>query len=185
MPKVNIYHGRIYEVEGFISLQEVEPLLVSIASAPESSWFDEDFPDHWNGKTFPIYRTDDEEIKNTLRALDEKVLTYLVNPGPAVQISDIHRFRKGDTMGAHVDNAGDDFKNVFGAIIYLNEDFEGGELYYPELDFRIKPKANSLVMHDASLLHQVLEVTEGIRYTLTTFIQGDGTTKFLGGQDAI
>jgi hypothetical protein len=185
MPKINIYHGRIYEVEGFISPEEVEPLLISATSSPESVWFDDEFPEHWNGKTFLIYRNATDEIKNALNLLDAKLLTYIDNPGPAVQISGIHRFRKGDTMNAHVDNAGDDFKNVLGAIIYLNEEFEGGEIYYPELDFKIKPKANSMIMHDASLLHQVLEVTEGIRYTLTTFIEGNETTKFLGGQDVI
>jgi hypothetical protein len=182
MPKINIYHGRIYEVEGFISPPEVEPLLVAIASSPESAWFDDDFPEHWNGKTFPISRGGDKQIKDTLRLLDEKVCSYVENLVDFVKINNIHRFRKGDTMNPHVDNAGNDFNNVFGAVIYLNEDFGGGELYYPELNFSIKPKANSLVMHDASLLHQVLEVTDGIRYTLTTFIEGDSTTKFYGGQ---
>jgi predicted 2-oxoglutarate/Fe(II)-dependent dioxygenase YbiX len=66
---------------------------------------------------------------------------------------------------------------VFGIAIYLNEDFEGGELNYPDLNISIKPKKASILIHDAKLLHQVLPVAYGSRYSITTFVFGTESTK--------
>lgn len=59
----------------------------------------------------------------------------------------------------------------YGVIIYLNEDFEGGLLEYPELDFSIKPESGMLVYHTSDVEHQVSKVISGDRYTLTSFIR--------------
>jgi predicted 2-oxoglutarate/Fe(II)-dependent dioxygenase YbiX len=61
------------------------------------------------------------------------------------------------------------------SILYLNDDYEGGELYFPTLtgddgkELRIKPKAGELVIFggDDRYLHGVDEVTAGERYCVT------------------
>lgn len=52
------------------------------------------------------------------------------------------------------------------AIVYLNDDFEGGEIVYPQKDFTYKPVAGSCVIHPAGAehLHKVNPVTKGDRY---------------------
>jgi hypothetical protein len=54
------------------------------------------------------------------------------------------------------------------AVIYLNEDFEGGEIVYPNLNFEFKPKLGYCVIHPAGaeFLHRVNPVTKGDRYCL-------------------
>jgi predicted 2-oxoglutarate/Fe(II)-dependent dioxygenase YbiX len=54
------------------------------------------------------------------------------------------------------------------AVIYLNEDFEGGEIEYPDLNFKFKPKIGYCVIHPAGaeFLHRVNPVTKGDRYCL-------------------
>lgn len=176
--QINTYHDCIYEVENFLTDEQLQPLLDAIATAPDKAWFREDYPDYWNGKNFNPQGNGYEEADATLHEIQEHLETLFSNATSFVQISDIHRFRAGDTLSAHRDNVNQDFANQFGVVIYLNGEFEGGELDYPELGFRLKPKVNSLLIHRAELLHQVLEVTEGVRYTLTTFIAGDETTAF-------
>jgi predicted 2-oxoglutarate/Fe(II)-dependent dioxygenase YbiX len=69
--------------------------------------------------------------------------------------------------------------NECSSILYLNDSYEGGELYFEELDLLIKPKANQLVFFPsgAEFRHEVKPVTEGDRYTLASFYTTD---KLLG-----
>jgi hypothetical protein len=82
----------------------------------------------------------------------------------------LHRFYPGQTMQVHHDNGGDDSIS-YGLVYYLNDDYVGGEIFYPELNLEIKPEANSLVIHPATLeyRHGVRDVVSGDRYTTTMF----------------
>lgn len=57
------------------------------------------------------------------------------------------------------------------SLFYYNDDFEGGELYYPEHDIVVKPKPGLAVLHpgDFYYMHGVKPVTEGERYTTPAF----------------
>lgn len=61
---------------------------------------------------------------------------------------------------------------IFTSIIYLNDDYEGGELYFPQHDnFTLKPKAGSMLIFSGTIdnMHGINEVTNGTRYTHVTF----------------
>jgi hypothetical protein len=80
----------------------------------------------------------------------------------------------GKGMAIHVDNVPSLAINVdtpHGMILYINDDYEGGELYYPDLKLAIKPEAGSLVIHpgNAEYVHGVAPVTSGMRYATTAF----------------
>lgn len=51
-------------------------------------------------------------------------------------------------------------------VIYLNDDFEGGEIVYPSKNITYKPIKGSAVIHPAgaSHIHKVNPVTKGDRY---------------------
>lgn len=59
----------------------------------------------------------------------------------------------------------------FGCIIYLNDDYGGGETYYPDNNCSIKPKAGKLAIHPADCNHRhgVKTVKDKIRYTVASF----------------
>jgi predicted 2-oxoglutarate/Fe(II)-dependent dioxygenase YbiX len=56
-------------------------------------------------------------------------------------------------------------------LMYLNDDYEGGELYFPQHDIEFKPKAGAAYFFpgDKNFIHGVKEVTAGVRYTLPFF----------------
>lgn len=75
-------------------------------------------------------------------------------------------------------NKNDDFhfdKSDLSFIIYLNDDFEGGEFEYIDYDAKkiqkIKPKKNLGLITSDGLLHRVLNVKKGIRYSLIIFLK--------------
>jgi predicted 2-oxoglutarate/Fe(II)-dependent dioxygenase YbiX len=90
----------------------------------------------------------------------------------------------GGHHSAHADNRrleGDAWvpnhtpQRSFSAIVYLNSDFEGGEIDFPDLGQRIKPTAGLLVAFpsDERYVHQVLPVTAGKRYSLALWFTQD------------
>jgi hypothetical protein len=60
---------------------------------------------------------------------------------------------------------------VFGSIIYLNNNYDGGHTFYPNFDFEIIPEKGKLAVHpgDAEHLHGVTKITGGLRYTIASF----------------
>lgn len=63
-----------------------------------------------------------------------------------------------------------------GIVLYLNSDFEGGELFYKHHELMIKPKPRMLCVHRADLIdtHGVKQVTAGNRYTVISFCSYEG-----------
>lgn len=57
------------------------------------------------------------------------------------------------------------------SLFYLNEDYEGGELYFPLQDVKFKPKKGAAYFFpgDMNYIHGVTEIKSGIRYTCPFF----------------
>ena len=56
-------------------------------------------------------------------------------------------------------------------LFYINDDYEGGELYFPNQGIQFKPKAGSAYFFpgDMNYIHGVTEVKSGVRYTVPFF----------------
>ena len=76
-------------------------------------------------------------------------------------------------FGAHRDNgAPTTADRSFAVSLNLNDDFEGGALVFPEYAaVRVSPPLGAAAVFSCSLLHQVLPVTRGRRFVLTTFFR--------------
>jgi len=57
------------------------------------------------------------------------------------------------------------------SLFYYNDDYTGGELYYPQYDLEIKPSPGLAVAHpgDVNYLHGVKAVLSGERFTTPSF----------------
>lgn len=60
---------------------------------------------------------------------------------------------------------------VFGAIIYLNQDYKGGKTYYPDYNIEINPEVGKIAVHpgDPSHMHGVTTIEGNTRYTIASF----------------
>lgn len=76
-------------------------------------------------------------------------------------------------FAAHRDNgAPTTADRAFAVSLNLNDDFEGGELVFPEYaGVRVSPPAGAAAVFSCGLLHKVGPVTRGRRYVLTTFFR--------------
>ena len=57
-------------------------------------------------------------------------------------------------------------------VAYPNDDYEGGELYFPKLGVKIKPKAEDLYIFPSTYLfsHVAMPVTSGTKYSVVTML---------------
>ena len=89
----------------------------------------------------------------------------------------LNRWRIGDIQPPHADGLNENGEEhpypwrEYGSIIYLNEEYEGGNLYFPQHEIEVRPKPRMLGFFPGTLeyLHGVKEITSGIRYTLSSF----------------
>lgn len=87
------------------------------------------------------------------------------------------KFTKNFYLVPHVDTSSFEGNHI-ASIYYINEDYSGGEINFPDHNLKIKPKANSLIIFpgNENYLHEVLEITEGDRYSSTLWFQFTGST---------
>ena len=89
----------------------------------------------------------------------------------------IRKWNTGENQAIHADGEtadgwpGYNYIVDYGSIIYLNDDYEGGELFFPKYNIHMKPQPGTLVFFPSTNMyaHGVTEVTDGVRYTSPHF----------------
>jgi hypothetical protein len=87
-----------------------------------------------------------------------------------VETKVVRKLILGDERPAHYDSQIDPMCD-YGIVIYLNDNYDGGEIYYPKKDIVYKPVKNSAVIHSAreEYFHGIKPVLSGTRYYMTLF----------------
>jgi len=82
------------------------------------------------------------------------------------------RYRTGQEYKAHSDG-GTDIARAISAVLYLNDDYEGGEIEFPNFGIKIKPEAGMLVLFPSTYpyAHIAHPVTNGTKYAIVTWIK--------------
>ncbi len=68
-------------------------------------------------------------------------------------------------------NSGPFTRSRYAAFLYLNDDFGGGLLQFPDQNLTIQPKVGMLAAFDGGFnnMHEVTLITSGVRYTIGSF----------------
>jgi len=68
-------------------------------------------------------------------------------------------------------NSGAFTRSRYAAFLYLNDNFDGGLLQFPNQDLSIQPKVGTLAAFDGGFnnMHEVTLITNGVRYTIGSF----------------
>lgn len=175
--KQHLNNKEIYEIENFITDKQINQLLCFVNLNDNDEWFY-----HNPGSVMAIIQDDKKKNFNKiLKKIEKSIYPYFINANKYVGLHWVKRLKSGESMGMHTDLGPNNNNNemVFGIVIYLNDNFEGGELYYNELDYKIKPKKGSLLVHKSTYAHEVLTITKGERYFITCFVWGNEETKFI------
>ena len=68
-------------------------------------------------------------------------------------------------------NSGAFTRSRYAGFLYLNDNFEGGLLKFPDQNIEIKPQVGMLAVFDGGFnnMHEVTLITSGVRYTIGSF----------------
>jgi hypothetical protein len=185
----------VVELEDMVTLEEQEYLLNfarnnNIWDVTESQWNENGniIYDHrvWEDRvaTKDSLMKADPEVVRILNLVVKRMTPYIrekfdveVSPTEAAVV----RWPVGAMQFPHADkelHEGPDAgtENEFpwydiGTVFYLNEDYEGGELFFPLQNIKFKPKARAAYFFpgDKNYIHGVTKVTSGTRYTAPFF----------------
>lgn len=87
----------------------------------------------------------------------------------------LRKYRTGGSMGPHVDKFTENPLNTMDwtALVYLNDDYEGGEILFDDINLEVKPSAGSVIFFPCLEKHSVKEITKGNKYYLFFFMHTD------------
>lgn len=114
----------------------------------------------------------DLKIRDLMQSYAKKVYEYVVATYSNTKfypfkenLTHIAKFSDGDSMHEHFDLSR---PNDIATLIYLNNNYEGGEIYFPEYNIYIKPSPGDLVTFPDNeyYIHGVKKVYNGDRYTM-------------------
>jgi hypothetical protein len=112
--------------------------------------------------------------------LTKKEIVNNLNPEKNIrpQLMQFQRtFETAQDQPPHSDSTGNNGEDngtsarKFSSLIYLNDQFSGGNLLFPNQELEVVPKPNTLVIFPSGFdyLHGVKQVTGGIRYSILEF----------------
>jgi predicted 2-oxoglutarate/Fe(II)-dependent dioxygenase YbiX len=113
-----------------------------------------------------------EYINKVQREVEYRFGRFLESTKPGIR-----KWNPGEYQDVHADGEtaagwpGYNYIVDYGSILYLNDDYEGGELFFPKYNIHLKPKPGTLVFFPSTNMyaHGVTEVTDGIRFTSPHF----------------
>lgn len=84
---------------------------------------------------------------------------------------DLLKYSGGQEYKTHYDS-GPAMRRMITCLCYLNDDYEGGEIEFPNFNVKIKPQAGMLLLFPSTFAytHTAYPVTEGSKYTMVTWV---------------
>ena len=187
--KVTAIRGGVWLYRNFISKEECDAIVSKVEQLTEKDWQDgwtrhqgtlfytnnpeseKAIAEWWSDKVSPpILIPEVTKVNKQLKELFSPDLFFL----PEYKVV---RLKPGQNMKSHRDNRSEnaavEVKQEFtincAYTLYLSK-FSGGEINYPELDYKHIPKQGDLIIHSGLVLHEVFDVIDGLRYTITGWL---------------
>jgi hypothetical protein len=98
--------------------------------------------------------------------------------GLAVRGVQLVKYQRGGHIRPHKDTASGFSSRCVSAVCYLNDDFEGGELAFPDLPHTYRPRAAALLLFPSDYNHGVLPIRTGRRYAFVAFFVAQQKSMF-------
>jgi len=179
--KLGVDQNRIVEIPGFVPADISEKMVEYFKK--EDRWGETAFNGSRGAPTQPGLNRPSEfglsdDIFDTINSKLEDAIRIVY--GKDVTPTSIHaqKWEVGSSANPHSDNSDFDgnptegFDNLkYVGILYLNDDYEGGDLFFPEHEISIHPNAGSMYLFSGRVenIHGVTEITSGVRYSVVSF----------------
>jgi hypothetical protein len=167
--KVGNSSENIKLIPNFLSNDEIKYLLDNVDENRKVS-FESQKDDSGNAVNWMhIYTGIEDTFDIRGRIASEIVKAYKFNRiKPKEPQLSVAKWETGTKLTLHVDDLGYVTDNHIPTLVYLNDDYAGGEISFAIHNITIKPKIGDLLIFPGNMhyAHEVKEVLSGTRYTL-------------------
>lgn len=147
---------------------------------------------YWQGRQIYLNQITDPNIIEIIKLGKNYMISEFVkqaNIDKPLYIDSLHivRWTEGYELHPHADAVEPNGSphpfpwRDFGTVTFLNDDFEGGVLYYPNKDgLQVPAKVGYSAVHTGGMdcLHGVTKITKGVRYTIASFLTYDPSHEY-------
>lgn len=167
LKKINKGIQNIHVIENFLSQDEC----LVIYNESKKDIYNKNVTGQWANRLSDPNKTSND-VKNILKSAHIKILEIAKNfynvDLEFISFDEgqsIVKWPTGSSMDEHIDDFST-FHNHIASLLYLNDDYEGGEIRFVDYDFTIKPKSGTLILFPGNKYysHEVLKVKTGERY---------------------
>lgn len=169
------YNNEIIIVKNLGTKEENEKLYSSLHSAEDSIWSGGNAvsPSCYYAKTAPSNHFDMSTVPPTVQDINDRAISVfeeLFGNGYSYTKFGLITRNFKDGYFLHWDKENDP-SIEYGIVYYINNNYDGGEIFYPKLNIEYKPEPGDLIIHPGSLeyMHGVRDVSNGIRYSMNMF----------------
>jgi hypothetical protein len=183
--------NEIYVYKNFLSEDEVAYFYNIASSMPEDKWHNMNPSINWGyaSEHFQELESIRNKMSDVLAVEKETKINNLFNSVFLGETINFIKMVKDGEWGTHSDDH--DYKDIisksenyiegqpyeagrsplFGSIVYFNN-FEGGEVYYPNQKIEYHPNAGDLVIHSAKehCFHGVKKLKSDVRYSYSNYL---------------
>ena len=170
----------IYTVPNIIGEEVCQELITYYEANPEKRRpISEQHQKLFHGKDLNPFDIDDPNLKQALEVIKQRLTVMIAKHYHIKEVYldywDIVRWDEQDFMPMHADNCQDDLTphdycawRSHSAILYLNQDFEGGETIFRDMNQNYRAETGKALIFPATYdyTHGVNAVQSGKRYTL-------------------
>jgi len=159
-------HG-ILAVEDFLSASECARI-VAMRETTDPDWQGDEY---WKGRT--RFGEWPDEILARLEEIPAMASKFFGSKKMCAEPYSLTDWDAGVEMPPHSDHGGrgEYPSRHYASVLYLNDDFEGGEIYFPQLGLEAIPQRGLLlVFAGGTLLHGVRKVISGRRMTAISWL---------------
>ena len=174
-----IFKNDIISEHGHKIIEDVENNLSKFGELSKS--------DYWGGRTFQLHDFSNDDVKQIMFEHKDFMLnkfSEVMNFDRPIYIDTLHvvRWTEGYELTPHADHCNPDGSDHpfpwrdYGTVTFLNDNFEGGVLHYPNqdgLEVPAQPGYTAIHTGGVDCLHGVTKITKGVRYTIASFITFD------------
>jgi hypothetical protein len=156
-------------VEDFITEEDANILINEMKNPSEINEYPLYYKDRNGGTAFP-YNNVVISLLKKYAAKSNKIQKEFFNLEKDVIVTKAFGsfWRPGTSGGPHIDAVEKEPFIEYSTVIYLNDEYEGGEIYFPKQSFEQKPKKYSAIFfpgNKISYTHGVKEIKNGNRFT--------------------
>lgn len=178
--KLGSSEKNVYVIDNFLSNEEHQELS-NFVNNPDQVWIKEP----WTTEKTPQNLIPEDTLKLLKKIFQTARLNCMSYYD--IEVDDtllgeylLTKWSKGSNMKPHIDTDALKHQHIV-CMYYINDNYDGGEIFFPDYDLKIKPKSNSLLMFpgNENYTHGVHEVLKGFRYTFGMRFVFSGST-FLG-----